>query len=70
MRKKKKTAAPKRKLAPPRKMSSHDLCVSLAAIAAFHVENKASQMKIYEAIRRLQLMEKAVVDAGLLPSPS
>lgn len=67
---KKKKPAPKRAPTPPRKMSSHDLCVSLAAIAAFHVEDKAAQMKIYEAMRRLQLLEKAAVDAGLLPARS
>lgn len=66
MRKKKKVAT-KRKLSPPRKMSSKDLCMSLACVAAFHVEDKAAQMKIYEAIRRLQLLDVAAADAGILP---
>jgi hypothetical protein len=48
-------------------MSSHDLCLSLAAIAGF-TEVKSTQLKIYEAIRRLQIMEKAAIEAGLLPS--
>lgn len=69
MTKKKKTP-PKRKPNPARKMSSFELCASLSGIAAFHVEDKASQMKIYEAIRRLQLLEKAAVEAGLLPARS
>lgn len=68
MRKKKK-AAPKRKPTPPRKMSSHDLCMDLAAIGGF-VEDEATRFKIYEAVRRLQLLEKAAVEAGLLPAQS
>lgn len=48
-------------------MSSKELCASLVGIAAFHVEDKAAQMKIYEAVRRLQLLEAAAIDAGLLP---
>lgn len=56
----------KAKPAPPRKMSSTELCKSLACVAAFHVEDKAAQMKIYEAIRRLQMLEKAAFDAGML----
>lgn len=66
--KNKKPATPKRKPAPPRKMSVKDLCMSLSRIAAFHVEDRAAQMKIYEAIRRLQLLESAAVEAGALPS--
>lgn len=58
----------KRRASPPRRMSATDLCKSLAGIAAFHVEDRAAQMKIYEAIRRLQLLEKAAIDAGLLPA--
>lgn len=65
--KKKKKAPLKQKLTAPKKMSSSELLTSLAGIAAFHVEDKAAQMKIYEAMRRLQLMEKAAIDAGLLP---
>lgn len=57
----------KKKVPPPRKMSSLDLCKALAGIAAFHVEDMAAQMKIYEAVRRLQIMERAAVEAGLLP---
>lgn len=55
----------KAKPTPPRKMSSMELCKALACIAAFHIEDKATQMKIYEAIRRLQMLEKAAIDAGM-----
>ncbi len=61
---KKKTV--KRTPTPPKKMSSKELCMALSGIAAFHVEDRISQMKIYEAIRRLQMLEKAAVDAGML----
>lgn len=60
--------AAKRKATLPRKMSTKDLCMSLVGIAALHIEDKASQMKVYEAIRRLQIMEKAAIEAGLLPA--
>jgi hypothetical protein len=60
------SVAKAKKAKPPLKMSSTDLCKALAGIAAFHVEDEAAQMKIYEAIRRLQIMEKAAIDAGLL----
>lgn len=50
-----------------RRMSSHDLCVSLTSIAGF-AEDEDTSFKIYEAVRRLQLLEKAAVDAGLLPA--
>ena len=63
---KRKKKALKRKPTPPKKMSSKELCMSLAGIAAFHVEDKAAQMKIYEAIRRLQMLEKVAINAGVL----
>lgn len=65
-----KTAAAKKKAkpTPPRAMSAAGLCKALCGVAAFHVEDKAAQAKIYEAVRRLQLLEKAAVDAGLLPA--
>lgn len=63
-----KKAKKAKRATPPRKMSSKDLCMALTGVAAFHVDDKAAQMKIYEAVRRLQLLEKAAVDAGLLPS--
>jgi hypothetical protein len=50
-----------------KQMSSDDLCKALSGIAAFHVEDDIAQAKIYEAIRRLQAMEKAAIDAGILP---
>ena len=56
---KRKKAVPKRKLSHLRKMSSRDLCISLAAIAAFHVEDKQAQMKIYEAMRRLEILRQS-----------
>lgn len=52
-----------------RKMSSHDLCISLAAIAGL-AEDDHTRFKIYEAVRRLQLLENAAVEAGLLPARS
>ena len=61
---KKKTV--KRTPTPPKKMSSKELCMSLVGVAAFHVEDKVAQMKIYEAVRRLQMLEKAALDAGML----
>ena len=61
---KKKTV--KRTPIPPKKMSSKELCMSLVGVAAFHVEDKVAQMKIYEAVRRLQMLEKAAIDAGML----
>jgi len=65
---KKKAAKTKKAPTPPRRMSSKELCLSLVGIAAFHVEDKLAQQKIYEAVRRLQLLEQAAVDAGLLPA--
>jgi hypothetical protein len=62
-----KAAKKAKKSTPPRRMSSKQLCAALVGIAAFHVEDKAAQMKIYEAVRRLELLEAAAVDAGLLP---
>lgn len=62
----KKKAPPKRKPTPPRKMSSNELCKSLAAIAGF-AEDESTSLTIYEAVRRLQLLEAAAVEAGLLP---
>jgi len=48
-------------------LSSGDLCKALSGIAAFHVEDDVAQAKIYEAIRRLRVMDKAAKDAGILP---
>jgi len=53
---------------PPRKMSTKELCIHLSGVAAFHTEDKTAQSKIYEAIRRLQLLEKAAIEAGILPA--
>lgn len=36
--------------------TNSDLCKTLASIAAFHVEDKRTQKKIYQAIRHLQLL--------------
>lgn len=71
MKIKRKKAAPKRRAkfkTPPRKMRTNDLCKSLTAIAAFHVEDPLAQTKIYEACRRLQLLDKIATDIGILPS--
>lgn len=51
----------------PKKMRTKDLCISLVAIAAFHVEDTAAQAKIYEAVRRLQLLDSAAIKSGILP---
>jgi len=58
----------KRSFKGVKRMSSNDLCKALAGVAAFHVEDDQAQAKIYEAIRRLQVMERAAIDAGLLPA--
>ena len=60
----------KRSFKGVKRMSTADLCKALSGVAAFHVEDDKAQAKIYEAIRRLQVMEKAAVDAGLLPARS
>lgn len=62
-----KKTRPKKPPSFPRKMSSKQLCTSLVAIAAFHVEDKSAQAKIYEAVRRLELLEAAAIGACLLP---
>lgn len=64
LRKKKKA---KKSPSPPKKMKTKDLCISLVAIAAFHVEDTAAQAKIYEAVRRLQLLDSAAINSGVLP---
>ena len=61
-----KKKAPKAKPIPPRKMSSKQLCVSLVSIAAFHIDDKTAQMKIYDAVRRLELLDEAAKAAGLI----
>ena len=48
-----------------RAMSSHDLCISLVTIAGL-VDDQTTSFKIYEAVRRLNLLEKAALEAGLL----
>lgn len=56
----------KRSFKGVRQMSSDDLCKALSGIAAFHVEDDVAQAKIYEAIRRLQVMDKAAKEAGII----
>ena len=56
----------KRSFKGVKRMSSDDLCKALSGIAAFHVEDDKAQAKIYEAVRRLQIMDKAAKEAGLL----
>jgi hypothetical protein len=65
--KKQKIAKRRKPSTPPRRMSTKDLCKSLAGVAAFHVEDGSAQLKIYEAIRRLQMLDAAGVEAGILP---
>jgi hypothetical protein len=43
--------------------STPDLCKTLGSIAAFHVEDKKAQKKIYDAIRHIQIL------ANLPPMP-
>ncbi len=62
-----KKKAVKRKPTPPRKMSSDELCKSLASVAAFQLVDEVSRLKIYEAIRRLQLLDAAAIEADILP---
>lgn len=64
---KKTKSKPRKASNPARKMHTIDLCKSLAGVAAFHVEDKVARMKIYEAIRRLQMLDAAAVAIGLLP---
>lgn len=50
-----------------RAMSSQDLCVSLVTIAGL-IDDQTTSFKIYEAVRRLNLLEKAALEAGLIPA--
>lgn len=59
----------KRSFKGVKRLSTDDLCKALCGIAAFHVEDDVAQAKVYEAVRRLQVMEKAAIAAGLLPAP-
>jgi len=63
MKKKKKVA---RKPTYLRRMSTYNLCLNLVGIAGFHIDDEESRMKIYEAVRRLQMLDKAAKEAGLL----
>lgn len=56
-----------KRAAAARRMDSTQLCISLVSIAAFHVEDKTAQAAIYEAVRRLQLLDNTARAAGLLP---
>jgi hypothetical protein len=56
----------KRSFKGVKQMSSDNLCKALSGIAAFHVDDDVAQAKIYEAVRRLQVMEKAAKEAGIL----
>lgn len=50
----------------PRALSSHDLCMRLSGVAAFHTSDKQSQLCIYDAIRRLSQLEEVAIKAGLI----
>lgn len=53
---------------PPKKMTTDELCKHLACLAAFNLDGRPQQqMKVYEAIRRLQMMDDAAIRAGILP---
>lgn len=62
----KKVARVKRFSVPPRQMKTDDLCKSLVCIAALQIENRPTQMKIYEAVRRLQVLDQVAIKAGIL----
>lgn len=62
----KRKTKPKKSINPARKLSSKELCMALAGIAAFHVEDEVARMKIYEAVRRLGLLEDAAIRAGMV----
>lgn len=51
----------------PKKMSSNELCKRLCGVAAFQVEDQGAQKLVYEAVRRLQQLDAAARDHGILP---
>jgi hypothetical protein len=55
----------KRKPSPPKLTDTHDLCLELVALAGL-VEDRRTQEKIYQAVRQLQLLDRAAREAGLL----
>ena len=67
--KKKKVAKRAVARSSPRKMSTYDLCLSLSCIAAFNLDGPKAQAQIYEAIRRLQALDAAAIEAGIIPKP-
>jgi hypothetical protein len=50
-------------------MLTDDLCGHLSRIAAFNLDRPAAQMKVYEAIRRLRLLDAAAIEVGIIPAP-
>lgn len=53
----------------PRKMLTDELCLNLSCIAAFNLDDRPqAQLKIYEAIRRLKLLDAAAIETGILPA--
>ncbi|HXJ61325.1 MAG TPA: hypothetical protein VNU68_32175 [Verrucomicrobiae bacterium] len=57
---------PKRKPSKPRLVKSDKLCGHLARIAAFNLsEWPAAQAKVYAAIKQLQQLDAAAIEAGL-----
>lgn len=51
----------------PTPTSSDELCKALVCIAAFDLnDNLAAQLKIYEAVRTLQLLDQQAIAAGIL----
>lgn len=66
LRKKTKKPPPKKLKFDPKALSSHELCLRLTGVAAFHTSDEQSQHCIYDAIRRLSMLEDAAIKAGLI----
>ena len=67
MRRAKKKPPPKRKASPPRQMRTEELCKSLVGIAGLQITDEVSRNRIYEAVRRLQVLDAVAIEVGILP---
>lgn len=52
----------------PLPSETKELCMQLAGIAAFHVQDPKAQAAIYKAVRTLQQLDAAAIEAGILPN--
>lgn len=57
---------PKKLKFDPKVLSSRDLCLHLTGVAAFHTSDEQSRLCIYDAIRRLSMLEEAAIKAGII----